>query len=289
MKERITQFLSQLQANGMRKNSLDAYGRDVRLMADWLQSQGIGCWTQVGTEDIEAYSHALIKSGKANATIARQLASQRRFVKYLRETGYDIESAVSKAVVRPVRKPLLILEREQVEALLRSPDISTMMGLRDYLMLKMLYETGIRVSEIIDLTIGDVDFKRKRILCSTPYESRMVYLNPDLTKRLKRYLSLRAIDLDQKDQALFANCYGQNISRQGLWKIVKIHAEAANLDRAITPHTLRHSLAVHLLQEGGSLKHLQMIMGHQDVTSTQIYASYIDLSATETLSQDTVI
>lgn len=289
MKERITQFLLQLQANGMRKNSLDAYGRDVRLMADWLQNQGIGCWNQVGTENIEAYSHALLKSGKANATIARQLASQRRFVKYLRETGCNIESAVSKAVVRPVRKPLLILERVQVEALLNSPDVNTMMGLRDYLMLKMLYETGIRVSEIIDLTIGDVDFKRKRILCSTPYESRMVYMNPDLTKRLKRYLSLRAIDLDQKEQALFANCYGQNISRQGLWKIVKIHAEAANLDRAITPHTLRHSLAVHLLQEGGSLKHLQMIMGHQDVTSTQIYATYIDLSSTETLSQDTVI
>lgn len=290
MKDLLQQFLQELQRSGMRKNSIEAYGRDIRLMGEWLETRGLKSWRTVTDAGMLSYRQELLASGKASATIARQLASQRRFIKFLSLQGVPLAlPGTEGAVVKSERKPLLILTKAQVQALIAAPDLETTMGLRDHLMLKMLYETGIRVSEIIDLTLGDVDFKRKRILCSTPYESRMVYLNQELTKRLRRYLNQRGVDFDQTELALFANCYGQNISRQGLWKIVKSHAETAGLDKGVTPHTLRHSLAVHLLQEGGSLKHLQVIMGHQDVTSTQFYETYLDVDSMEQVLSDAII
>ncbi len=289
MKEELVLFLNMLELEGMRKNSVEAYGRDIRQMTEWLQARGCIACSTITQDAIMLYLEHLQASDKSSATIARQVASMRRFVKYLGDRGYKFdEKHIALTKHKLSRKPFLILQKDDIQRLLSAPDLSSASGLRDYLMLKMLYETGIRVSELITLKISDIDFKRRRIMCKTPYEQRMVYLNQDLVKKLKKYLALREIDFGVPDTPVFVNCYGQGISRQGLWKIVKIYADQQKLDCSVTPHTLRHSFAVHLLQDGGTIKHLQMIMGHQDVASTQVYESYISSDVVTSQTQDTV-
>lgn len=276
MKGEIDAFLELLKFEGMRKNSIDAYGRDIRQMAEWLQNKGCNQWAQLDQEMITLYIGELESSGKSQSTVARQSASKRRFIRYLNEIGCQIDTTtIKRPKCSSCRKPFLILSKEQIQHLFNTPDLKSKSGLRDYLMLRMLYETGIKVTEIIGLTLSDVDFKRRRILCKSPYEQRVIYLNQDINKHLKKYLALRAVDYSDASTPIFANCYNQCISRQGLWKLVKNYAELLGYDSAVTPHTLRHSFAVHLLQEGGTLRHLQMVMGHQDVSSTQVYDDYV--------------
>lgn len=281
--EAFRQFLV---ASNMRKNSIDAYTRDVNTLLKWLMLQNVNSISDITVEHISAYIESVEKSGKNNGTISRQVTVIRCFCRFLEKHGVQIDVKAIKRNIQPlIKKSVLILPKEEVQRILAQPNTKTVMGLRDYLMLRMLYETGIKVSEMIDLKISNIDLKRKRITCQSDYSHRIVYLNQDLIKVLKRHLMLKEIanqkgsnieiGIDQ-DQPMFTNCFGRPLSRQALWKTVKSCAISAGLSDEVTPHTLRHSFAVHLLQDGGTIRHLQIMMGHQDLSSTQMYENYID-------------
>lgn len=284
-------FYDFLVASNMRKNSIEAYNRDVKALIKWLSDQNVSAIHQLRADHISDYLDHLEKSGKSSATISRQVTVVRSFCRFLTEKGTTV-NIVALNRKRPVveKKAVLILTKAEVQKMLLQPNSKTSMGLRDYLMLRMMYETGIKVSEIISLTISNVDLKRKRVTCHTDYAQRVVYLNQELCKIIKKYLTLReATDKSRQEgenyieleQSLFSNCFGRPLSRQALWKIVKSSALSAGLSSEVTPHTLRHSFAVHLLQDGGTIRHLQIMMGHQDVTSTQTYENYLDQSQFE--------
>ncbi len=281
--EAFRQFLV---ASNLRKNSIDAYSQDVNALLKWLMVQNINSITDITVHHISEYIEVVEKSGKNNGTISRQVTVIRSFCRFLEKQGVQIDVKAIKRNIQPViKKSVLILPKEEVQKILSQPNTKTAMGLRDYLMLRMLYETGIKVSEMIDLKISNIDLKRKRVTCQSDYSHRIVYLNQDLIRVLKRHLALKEVSNQkgsnvevevEQDHPMFTNCFGRPLSRQALWKTVKSCAISAGLSEEVTPHTLRHSFAVHLLQDGGTIRHLQIMMGHQDLSSTQMYENYID-------------
>lgn len=260
-------------------NTVFSYMRDIRQFAVWLQAdqRNVVDATQVNISDYLSY---LEREGKSSATVSRTLASLKNFYSYVVSSGFLETSPIPTdiRVERGEKKLPQILTGKEVELLLSQPACVDPKGFRDKAMLEVMYATGIRVSELIDLDVTDVNLELGIIKCAGTKKSRMIPLYPAALKALSVYLrDVREAMLAAPDeQALFVNVGGSRMSRQGFWKILKHYQQTAHIEKDITPHTLRHSFAVHLLENGADLGSVQELMGHSDISSTQMYTSLIN-------------
>jgi len=260
-------------------NTTSSYIRDIRQFADWLRhSEDMDV---LGTQqlNIREYLDYLGSIGKSNATISRSLASLKNFFAYLVFSGFLEKTPVSDIhIERGAKKLPQILNGREIELLLSQPVCVDAKGFRDKAMLEVMYATGIRVSELIDLDVDDVNLELGIIKCNSSKKSRVIPLYPAALRALSVYMrEVRdSIVATPDEPALFVNVSGIRMSRQGFWKILKHYQETAHIDKEITPHTLRHSFAVHLLENGADLGSLQELMGHCDISSTQMYTHMIN-------------
>ena len=261
------------------KNTVQSYKRDVSQYINYLNLNGITDLKNTTKTTVLTYLLKLQKDGKATSTVSRTLASLRSFYMYINETGEYIEDPTSNLEMPKVEKKLpRILTPNEVERFLEQPDSKEIKGKRDKAMLELLYATGIRVSELINLEINDVNTNLGFIKCSGTKKERVVPMGNIAKNALNDYIlnSRDEMVKDSKDHALFVNCNGSRLSRQGFWKIVKQYQKQAGILADITPHTLRHSFAAHLLENGADLRSIQEMLGHADISSTQIYSKLMN-------------
>ena len=260
-------------------NTVSSYMRDIRQYAAWLQQMEVELVdaTQLNISD---YLTRLQDEGRSGATISRVLASLKNFYAYLAGAGFVEHSPVTGEirVERGVKKLPQILTGNEVERLLVQPSGFDAKGIRDKAMLEVMYATGIRVTELIELNVEDVNLEQGIIKCGSSKRVRSIPLYPAALKALGLYLKdvRAAMVATPAEDALFVNVGGSRMSRQGFWKILKHYQNTAHIDKEITPHTLRHSFAVHLLENGADLGSVQELMGHSDISSTQVYAQMIN-------------
>lgn len=261
-------------------NTVSSYLRDIRQFSGWLESQSRRDILTVTQEDVGDYLSFLKVSGKSGATVSRMLASLKNFYSYTISSGFLETSPVSADihVERGEKKLPQILSGREVELLLSQPSCVDAKGFRDKAMLEVMYATGIRVSELIELNVEDVNLELGIIKCVSSRKNRAIPLYPGALRALTMYLrDVRHIMVaDPSETALFVNVGGARMSRQGFWKILKYYQNKAGIEKDITPHTLRHSFAVHLLENGADLGSLQELMGHCDISSTQMYTHMIN-------------
>ena len=260
-------------------NTVFSYMRDIRQFSDWLNSH-VGTDIVDATQlNIRAYLRYLEESGKSNATTSRCIASLKNFYAYLISSGFIEETPVVDVHVdRGEKKLPQILTSKEIELLLAQPVCVDAKGYRDKAMLEVMYATGMRVSELIDLDLDDVNLDQGVIMCAKAKKSRVIPLYPAALRALRTYIKdvRNAMISDLKENALFVNINGIRMSRQGFWKILKHYQQTAGIQKEITPHTLRHSFAVHLLENGADIDSLQELMGHSDISSTQMYTQFIN-------------
>ena len=264
------------QASG---NTVASYLRDIRQFAGWLHEEEETEVVDAAQLHIQGFLDHLESEGRSGATRSRALASLKNFYSYVVSAGFLAESPVKEVKVdRGEKKLPQILTNREIELLLAQPSSVDPKGVRDKAMLEVMYATGIRVSELIGLDITDVHLESGIIKCRSGKKSRTVHLYPDALKALTAYIrEVRSFLLAQPGEtALFVNIGGARMSRQGFWKILKHYQSTARIDKEITPHTLRHSFAVHLLENGAQLGDLQELMGHSDISSTQMYTQMVD-------------
>lgn len=265
------------QASG---NTVSSYMRDIRQFAQWLQNEEDLDVLNASQVNISEYLEHLQSLGKSGATVSRTLASLKNFYAYAVTTGFLEESPVTGDihVDRGEKKLPQILTGKEIELLLAQPSTVDSKGIRDKAMLEVMYATGIRVTELIDLNVEDVNLELGIIKCTSARKTRAIPLYPAALRALSVYLrEVRVLMIaDPMEKALFVNVGGSRMSRQGFWKILKFYQAKANIEKDITPHTLRHSFAVHLLENGADLGSLQELMGHSDISSTQMYTQMIN-------------
>ena len=260
-------------------NTIASYMRDIRQFSDWLEDNGKLNILDVPQSVVCDYLSYLQGINKSVATISRGIASLKNFYSYLLSSGFVEKNPVCDIHIdRGEKKLPQILTGREIEMLLAQPVCTDAKGFRDKAMLEVMYATGIRVSELIDLNVDDFNSTQGVIKCSSSKKSRSIPLYPAALKALKLYVQdIRSAMLaDPFEQALFVNINGSRMSRQGFWKILKHYQETAHIEKEITPHTLRHSFAVHLLENGADLGSLQELMGHCDISSTQMYTHMIN-------------
>ena len=259
-------------------NTIASYIRDIRQYAAWLDQEGVEI-VDAQKLNISRYLSHLESDGRSGATISRSLASLKNFYSYVVSTGFMEQTPVTDIHVdRGEKKLPQILTGREIELLLQQPACVDAKGIRDKAMLEVMYATGIRVTELIDLDIDDVNLELGTIKCAGAKKSRSIPLYPGALKALNTYITdiRRTMLADPGEKALFVNIGGQRMSRQGFWKILKHYQATAHIEKDITPHTLRHSFAVHLLENGADLGSLQELMGHSDISSTQMYTHMIN-------------
>ena len=260
-------------------NTVSSYIRDIRQFSDWLRSYAELDVLDAGQLNISDYLSALNSAGKSAATISRTVASLKNFYSYAVSSGFLEKTPVTEIKIdRGTKKLPQILTGREIELLLAQPVCVDAKGYRDKAMLEVMYATGIRVTELIELNISDVNLEQGIIKCNYSKKSRSIPLYPAALRALETYiLDIRSSMLAIPDEpALFVNVNGSRISRQGFWKILKYYQASAHIEKEITPHTLRHSFAVHLLENGADLSSLQELMGHSDISSTQMYTQLIN-------------
>lgn len=259
-------------------NTVFSYIRDIRQFSDWASAQGVDL-LDVTQFNIRSYLDQLKKLGKSDATVSRSMAGLKNFYAYLVSAGFVETTPVIEIHIERAEKKLpQILTNKEIELLLAQPACVDEKGYRDKAMLELMYATGIRVSELIELNLDDVNIDVGVIKCANAKKGRVIPLYPAAQKALKVYLKdIRAGMLtDPDEQALFVNVNGTRMSRQGFWKILKHYQQTAGIEKEITPHTLRHSFAVHLLENGADIDSLQELMGHCDISSTQMYTQMVN-------------
>jgi integrase/recombinase XerD len=255
-------------------NTLDSYKRDIKQFEVYIQQHNLKI-EEVTKTFIITYLIHMQKNGKATSTISRNLASIRCLYQYLYNTRL-IDSDPSSNLESPkVEKKLpSVLTKKEVELLLEQPKPSDIKGARDKAMLEVLYATGIRVTELISLNLNDLDVKGGYIRCNTNLKSRNIPIGNIALKYLKVYISeyRKLLNPSEDETALFLNFHGSKMTRQGFWKIIKYYTAKAKINKTITPHTLRHSFAVHLIENGADLQAIQEMLGHSDISTTQVYS-----------------
>lgn len=259
-------------------NTVNSYVRDLNQFRTWLMSTGATDLRRVRKENVDAYMQYMSSKGKSPATITRSAASIRSFYQYMLQRGAVRQNpAKAVAAVKVERKYPEILTGREVELFLEQPKCVDDKGFRDHAMLEMLYATGIRVSELISLNVEDVNLAAGFIRCVGRGKERIIPMYAAAVKALRDYLEFirPRIIADKEEHALFVNMNGERMSRQGFWKIIKYYQEKAEIKKDITPHTLRHSFAVHLLENGADLRSIQEMLGHADISSTQIYVNVV--------------
>ena len=260
-------------------NTISSYIRDIRQYSDWLMHECDADILDATQQNIAQYMTYLGSIGKSAATASRSLASLKNFYGYLISSGFlEKTPVVDVHVVRGEKKLPQILTGREIELLLSQPACVDAKGYRDKAMMEVMYATGIRVTELISLDVEDVNLELGVIKCNNAKKTRSIPLYPAALKALAAYLrDVRAsLVADPEETALFVNVNGDRMSRQGFWKIIKHYQNAAHIEKEITPHTLRHSFAVHLLENGADVGSLQELMGHCDISSTQMYTQMIN-------------
>ena len=260
------------------ENTVTSYLRDVRQFEAYLRAVPGVPVERCAQEHVEGYIAYMTSRGKSAASVARGVASLKSFFTYLQSVG-AVEGNPAKGVspVRTERKYPQILTGKEVELFLEQPQCVDAKGYRDHAMLELLYATGIRVSELIGLDLGDVNFSAGLLRCASRGRERMIPLYQTAIRALQDYVReyRPQIVVDPEETALFVNMNGERMSRQGFWKIIKYYQERAGIQKDITPHTLRHSFAAHLLENGADLRSIQEMLGHADISSTQIYSHMV--------------
>lgn len=260
-------------------NTISSYMRDIRQFSDWLHREEETEVIDATQQNIADYLAYLESEGRTGATVSRCLASLKNFYAHVVSSGFLEKTPVTDIRVnRGERKLPQILAGREIELLLAQPVCIDAKGYRDKAMLEVMYATGIRVSELIALNISDVNLELGVIKCNGSKKSRAIPLYPAALKALTSYVNdiRQSMLADLNETALFVNVNGVRMSRQGFWKILKSYQSSAHIDKEITPHTLRHSFAVHLLENGADLGSLQELMGHSDISSTQLYTQMIN-------------
>ena len=259
-------------------NTVASYIRDIRQYSDWLRQEEELDVVEAKQVNISNFMSHLEEDGRSAATVSRNLASLKNFYAYLVSSGFLEKTPVTDIkITRGEKKLPQILTNREIELLLAQPVCSDAKGFRDKAMLEVMYATGIRVTELIELDVSDVNLSMGVIKCSGGKKSRMIPLYPAALKALSDYLlDVRSAMADPAETALFVNVGGVRMSRQGFWKILKYYQGTAHIEKEITPHTLRHSFAVHLLENGAEVGDVQELMGHSDISSTQMYTQLIN-------------
>ena len=261
-------------------NTVSSYLRDIRQFSEWLRRNREIDMVDATEVNIGDYLSWLKNQGKSGATVSRCLASLKNFYSYLVSSGFLDKTPVAAEirVERGEKKLPQILTGQEVELLLAQPACVDAKGYRDRAMLEVMYATGIRVTELIELNVSDVNLELSILKVGGSKKTRAIPLYPAALKALSMYLKdVRSIMVaDPSEKALFVNVSGERMSRQGFWKIIKFYQEKAGIQKDITPHTLRHSFAVHLLENGADIGSVQEMMGHSDISSTQMYTHMIN-------------
>ena len=277
MEKQIKLFLEFLENDKkLSSNTLQSYKRDITQYQEYIDKNGLN-FLKIDNEDIDKYFEYLKAMNKKTSTISRNLATIRSFYQFLLRTK-KIKKDPTVGVQSPKveKKVPSILSSQEVELLLEQPKTVDLKGIRDKAMLEFAYATGMRVTEIISLNIDDVNLEDAYVVCNSGFKKRNIPLGSISKKALEEYIkSARPILIkDEKVEALFVNINGKRLTRQGFWKIVKFYKEQAHITKEITPHVLRHSFATHLLQNGADLKAIQTMLGHSDISSTQVYMQF---------------
>ena len=261
-------------------NTVSSYIRDIRQFSVWIQQNEGLTVLDACQLNISSYLNFLKQQGKSGATASRTLASLKNFYNYAVASGFmDISPVTADIHVESGEKKLpQVLTGREVELLLAQPSSTDPKGLRDKAMLEVMYATGMRVTELIELNVDDVNLDLGIVKCSNHKKIRSIPLYPAALKALGLYIRDVRMGMvsDPSELALFVNIGGVRMSRQGFWKILKHYQAKAGIEKEITPHTLRHSFAVHLLENGADLGSLQELMGHSDISSTQMYTHMIN-------------
>ena len=258
-------------------NTVASYMRDLRQYASYLGSEGIDV-LDADQDVVSGYMNSMKANGKSAATISRALASIKSLYIFAVQNREIEENPIHNIKIDKAEKKLpQILTGKEVELLLQQPKVTEMKGCRDKAMLEVLYATGIRVSELIGLNVEDVSLSGGFIRCESGGKVRIIPLYPEALAALGDYISdVRGkMIASPAERSLFVNVSGERMSRQGFWKIIKYYQEKAQIKKDITPHTLRHSFAAHLLENGADLRSIQEMLGHSDISSTQIYAQLV--------------
>ena len=260
-------------------NTIASYMRDIRQFSEWLRRAEDLDVVDASQVNISDYLSHLEQEGRSGATVSRNLASLKNFYAYVVSSGFMESTPVTEIHVdRGEKKLPQILSGREIELLLAQPVCVDAKGFRDKAMLEVMYATGIRVTELIDLDVDDVNLELGIIKCAGAKKSRSIPLYPAALKALTAYMVdiRRGMLADPEEKALFVNVSGVRMSRQGFWKILKHYQSTAHIEKEITPHTLRHSFAVQLLENGADLGSVQELMGHSDISSTQMYTHMIN-------------
>lgn len=278
MSEEIRKFVEYLRdVKQASKNTQVSYQRDLVQLCEYLQSQGITEVAKVTKTSLNSYILYLEKNGRATTTISRELASIKAFFHYEFSNGrIRRDPAELLKAPRVEKKAPTILTEEQTRALLDQPEGKNAKELRDKAMLELLYATGIRVSELVNLKMENVNLTVGFLVCRDGQRERTIPFGKRTAKALTAYLEKARGELlkGQESEWLFTNCNGKAMSRQGFWKIIKHYGEQAGIQADITPHVLRHSFAAHLLKSGADIHAVQAMLGHSDMATTQVYAAY---------------
>ena len=259
-------------------NTLSSYLRDIRQFGEYLSSHTELVYSEADQTVLGEYIGWLRGSGKSVATVSRNIASLKCFYAFLVTQRLVENNPTGKLVPdKTTQKLPQILTSKEVELLLEQPECTDLKGYRDKAMLELLYATGIRVSELISLNLSDLNLSAGVVRCVSHDKERFIPLYPAAIRALSEYLEfVRPQMIAREDeQSLFVNVSGERMSRQGFWKIIKSYQVKAHIDKDITPHTLRHSFAAHLLENGADLRSIQEMLGHADISSTQIYSQLV--------------
>ena len=270
----VTEFCRYLkEEKNMSENTVMSYYRDIRQFNAYINSEGYDI-LGVGRLQIMDFIAHLQSEGKADSSLSRCIASVRALYSFLiKNNAVKTNPASDIKLPRLAKKTPSVLTKKEVEDLLESPTVSNSRGIRDKAMLEVMYATGIKVSELISLKLDDVDAELGYLKCIQTKNVRIVPMGRCALTALKNYLNVaRPLMANPETVTLFVNCNGDEMSRQGFWKIVKEYAKKAGIKKDINPHTLRHSFATHLVQNGADLFSIQEMLGHKDISSTQIYA-----------------
>ena len=260
------------------ENTLNSYLRDIRQLGDYLQAETVHGLIDADEEDLGGYIESLREVGKSVATVSRCIASIKCMYTHLVIKQYIKHNPSLKLVPdKATQKPPEIMTDEEIDALLAQPQCIDAKGYRDKAMLELLYATGIRVTELIDLNVNDINLEGAVVRCHSRGKQRYIPMYSAAVKALDEYLTLVRPQMiaSEDEEALFVNVSGERMSRQGFWKIIKFYTRKAGIKRDITPHTLRHSFAAHLLENGADIHAIQEMLGHADISCTHVYSNLV--------------
>ena len=268
--ENFIQYLTNVKRSS--NNTIASYRRDLNKLTEYMSLNKISSFCDVNNTMLNSYILKLEKDGMSSATVSRNVASIRSFFSFLLNQGI-----ISKNPTENIKPPKVekktpeTLSIEEVSLLLEQPSGKSSKEIRDKAMLELLYATGMRVTELISLKVSDVNISLNFLQCIDNGRERIIPFENAAKNALTKYLYQVRPSMCGDSEFLFTNCKGEQMTRQGFWKIIKLYATRANIDKDITPHMIRHSFAMHMVNNGADLRSLQEMLGHSDISTTQIY------------------